>query len=55
MHLQLRTIYFFSILLCFLDCTAKDVRLANPATPEEGAKQGVVAFGIYEFLKDLIF
>ena len=47
MHLQLRTIYFFSILLCFQDCTAKDVRLANPATPEEGAKQGVVAFGIY--------
>jgi hypothetical protein len=49
MHLQLRTIYFFSILLCFLDCTAKDVRLANPATPEEGAKQGVVAFGIYVY------
>jgi hypothetical protein len=51
MHLQLRTIYFFSILLCFLDCTAKDVRLANPATPEEGAKQGVVAFGIYRVFK----
>lgn len=47
MHLQLRTIYFFSILLFLLACSAKDVRLADPTTPEESAKQGVVAFGIY--------
>ena len=47
MHLQIRIVYFFSILLFFLDCTAKDVRLADPTTPEESAKQGVVAFGIY--------
>ncbi|MBK6607741.1 MAG: hypothetical protein IPG24_20220 [Leptospiraceae bacterium] len=29
----------------------KDVRLADPATPEESAKQGVVAFGIYRVFK----
>ena len=49
MHLQLRTVYLFFIILSFLNCTAKDVRLANPATPEESAKQGVVAFGIYVY------
>ncbi|HRG44910.1 MAG TPA: hypothetical protein PLX69_04335 [Leptospiraceae bacterium] len=52
MHLQLRTVYLFFIILSFLNCTAKDVRLANPATPEEGAKQGVVAFGFYKIMQD---
>lgn len=51
MHLQLRTICFLSIFIFLLDCTAKDVRLADPATPEESAKQGVVAFGIYRVFK----
>jgi hypothetical protein len=45
MHLQLRTVYLLFILLSFLNCTTKDVRLANPATPEDSVKQGVVAFG----------
>lgn len=52
MHLQLRTIYFFSILLFLLACTAKDVRLADPTTLEESAKQGVVAFGFYKIMQD---
>ena len=54
MHLQLRTICFLSIFIFLLDWTAKNVRLADPATPEEGAKQGVVAFGVFSFRQEQI-
>ncbi len=49
MHLQLKIIGILSSLLFLFHCTAKDIRLADPATPEESAKQGVVAFGVYVY------
>lgn len=48
MHLQLKAICSLLLLSSLFYCvTQKNVRLADPATPEESAKQGIVAFGIY--------
>jgi hypothetical protein len=49
MHLQLKAIYFISILFFLLNCSAKDVRLADPYIPINYSKQGLAAFGIYSF------
>jgi hypothetical protein len=47
MHLQLRVIYFISIVLFIFHCETPITRLADPVTSEDSAKQGIVAFGIY--------